>query len=138
MLMKLFASGLPVKFKETIESNSKEITRLRDRATQAGTDRDVSPEHREKWQSAWDEFGEKYDALAFLGGESTARQRMRSGDVDAIEYALCFIEIRPYFFRSGYMYNHFLRILRNCDLTPLQRQRYQKVYDAYRAYKGLG
>ena len=124
-------------YKETIEVHGREITRLRNRAVQSGTDRDVSPEHRNKWQSAWSDFEANYDGLAFLGGASTAHRRMRAGDVDAIEYALCFIEIRPFFFRPGYMYNHFLRILRNCELTSSQRQRYNRVYNAHLTYKGL-
>lgn len=102
-------SGMSVDHKKTIENNSREITRLRDRAVQAGADRDVSPEHRDKWQSAWDEFNDRYDALAFPGGVSTARQRLRAGDADAIEYALCFIEVRPFFFRFQHTANANLR-----------------------------
>ena len=124
-----------MKYHETIESRAVDITRLRNHATAAGVERDVSLEGYKQWQAAWAEFNDRYDDLAFLGGASTAHRRMRCGDAEAIEYALCFIEIRPYFFRSGYMYNHFLRILRNCELTEVQRMRYNNVYARYLEYR---
>ena len=98
-------------------------------------ERDRSPIHREIWREACAEFHARYDSLAFVGGASTARSRIRSGDATAIEYALCFIEVRPYFFRSGYMYNDFMRVLRNVELSPRQRDRYNHVHQAYLAYR---
>lgn len=81
------------------------------------------------------EFRTQYDALAFIGGVSTARDRIRAGDAQAIEYTLCFIEVRPYFFRSGYMFKDFLRVLRNVELSPTQQTRYDRVCDAYQQYR---
>lgn len=63
------------------------------------------------------------------------RERLRAGEKEAIDYALDFIEVRPYFFRSGYMYQDFLRVLRNCPLSDSQRYRYDQLrarYDEYR------
>lgn len=121
--------------KSQIQSNARAITELHRHVHETARERDQGSAQRELWRAAWADFHAQYETLAFTGGISTARDRMRAGDDTAIEYALCFIEIRPYFFRSGYMYNDLLRVLRNCELTLRQRERYNRVYDMYRAYR---
>lgn len=121
--------------KTQVQRNARTIAELYGRVRKTVRERDTSPAHRQAWRDACAEFHARYDTLAFPGGISTARDRMRSGDTAAIEYALCFIEVRPYFFRSGYMYNDLLRILRNCDLTQRQQERYYRVYEAYLEYR---
>lgn len=118
-----------------IQRNAREIAELHRRVHETVRLRNDGPEGREIWKSACEEFRTRYESLAFPGGISGARERLRSGDAIAIEYALCFIEVRPYFFRSGYMYKDFLRVLRNCELTCQQRVRYDRVRDAYLAYR---
>jgi hypothetical protein len=76
--------------------------------------------------------------LAVPGGYLTAKERIRSGDTEAIEAALCFVELCPYFFRSGYMFKTFLPMLKRVQLTPSQRDRLSRVmlaYDKWRAQK---
>ena len=121
--------------KSQIQHNARTISDLHQRIHYTVRERDRSPTHREIWRDACAEFHARYDTLAFVGGASTARGRIRSGDATAIEYALCFIEVRPHFFRSGYMYNDFLRVLRNTELSPQQRDRYNLVHDAYLEYR---
>lgn len=122
-------------FKSLIQRNARKIAELHGRVHESVRRRDDGPEEREIWESACAEFHARYGSLAFPGGTLDARERMRSGDAVAIEYAVCFIEVRPYFFRSGYMYNDFLRVLKNCKLTEQQRVRYDRVRDAYLAYR---
>jgi hypothetical protein len=121
--------------KPAIEKSTAEIVRLHRRVHELVGERDKSQEARQAWSDACAEFRRRYDELAFPGGVDSAIRRMRSGNQVAIGYALDFIELRPYFFRSGYMYNHFLRVLRNCDLTPQQRDRYGSVHARYLEYR---
>jgi hypothetical protein len=121
--------------KSQIQHNARTISDLHQRMHDTVRERDRSPTHREIWREACTEFHARYDSLAFVGGASTARIRIRSGDATAIEYALCFIEVRPYFFRSGFMYNDFMRVLRNVELSPRQRDRYNQVHQAYLTYR---
>lgn len=121
--------------KSQIQANTRRIVELHQRVHETAHSRDLSAAHRESWSQACLEFRTQYDALAFIGGVSTARDRIRSGDAQAIEYALCFIEVRPYFFRSGYMFKDFLRVLRNVELSPAQQARYDRVCDAYQQYR---
>jgi len=44
--------------------------------------------------------------LGYQGGG--ASRRILYGDPEAMEAAICFLEVRPYFFRSGYMYKDIL------------------------------
>jgi hypothetical protein len=78
---------------------------------------------------------ERYDLLAFPGGYSTAKERIAAGDADAIEAALCFVEVRPYFFRSGYMFKDLLRRLRHAKLSASQGDRLAVVLLAYEAWR---
>ncbi len=121
--------------KSLIQRNAREIADLHRRVHESFRQRDGGPAERAAWTSACEDFHSRYEPLAFPGGTRSVRERLRACDTFAIEYALCFIEVRPYFFRSGYMYNDFLRVLKNCDLTELQRLRYDRVRDAYLAYR---
>ena len=67
--------------------------------------------------------------LAFPGGEKNARDRIAAGDPEAIEFAICFLELRPYFFRSGYMFNAILRYANRAPLSAKQRARLTVVQD---------
>ncbi len=46
------------------------------------------------------------------------------GDPEALEAAICFPEVRPYFFRSGYMFKD---ILRKCRRAPLSRNQADRL-----------
>ena len=118
-----------------IRSNASKIVALYQRINDTLPDRDKSVKHRQRWSDACSEFHEQYNELAFLGGVDTARDRLRSGDVSAIDYALDFLEIRPYFFRSGYMYNDFMRVLRNCPLSESHFRRYNAIRERYLKYR---
>ena len=125
-------------FKTAIEANAVEIKRLHSRVHETLRHRYKSPEQTERWKTACAEFHARYDKLAFPGGYLTAKERIRSGDTEAIEAALCFVELRPYFFRSGYMFKTFLPMLKRVQLTPSQRDRLSRVmlaYDKWRAQK---
>jgi hypothetical protein len=118
-----------------ILANSEEVQRLRERINETFRLRGRSKEHRERWQTACREFNTRYDQLAFPGGYSTAKQKIAAGDLDAIEAALCFVEIRPYFFRSGYMFKELLPKLKRANLSSEQRERLARVLLAYQDWR---
>lgn len=102
---------------------AREINRLHARIHETAVRRDVNETAREDWKAACAEFHERYSDLAFPGGYDDAIVRIVAGDRDAIEAAVCFLECRPYFFRSGYMFKKLLRKARNAPLTPDQALR---------------
>jgi hypothetical protein len=121
--------------KSVIRANAAEISRLRSRIDETFKDRDKNPGKREEWKCACKDFHLRYQALAFPGGERSAAARILAGDEEAVEAALCFVELRPYFFRSGYMYQDFLRKLNRAPLSRDQAARLASVKEAYHAWK---
>ena len=110
--------------KQTILENVAKIERLqaiyhaaRDKAW-----RQNPPNGREALQ-AYETFFNASVALAFPGGYKGALARIGSGDPEAMEAAICFLELRPYFFRSGYMFKDILRKCRNAPLSAEQALR---------------
>ena len=128
-------------FKSQIQRNSGIIAQLRRRIDETVIHRNDNEASRRLWEDACQAFHDQYEELAFPGGTFNIKQRLRNGDKEAIEYALDFIELRPYFYRSGYMFKDFIRVLKNCPLSEGQRKRYDRVkvkYDAYREKRTQG
>ena len=124
-----------MKLIQLVQLNAQQIVTLQNRVKGAFALRDNGKEWREIWEEACVEFHSRYDKLAFPGGIEGARERLRAGEEEAIEYALAFLEVRPYFFRSGYMYKDFMRVLKNCPLTDSQAKTYRKIRSRYMDYK---
>lgn len=129
--------------KELIARNVEEVRRLHARIHETYRQHEKSSEQKERWQRACEEFHARYDKLAFPGGYTTANSRILAGDSEAIEAALCFIELRPYFFRSGYMFKALLPKLKRAPLSESEAKRLQAVLSAYAAWReakhqGLG
>ncbi len=123
------------KLRALITANAEEIQRLHKRIHQTVRHRYKSPEETDRWKTACKEFHSRYDKLAFPGGYSSAIARITAGDSEAIEAALCFVECRPYFFRSGYMFKQLLPKLKRADLTLSQTTRLEKVVSAYATWR---
>lgn len=115
--------------KHTIASNAAEIRRLHARVHEAFARRDESDTQRCEWERACAEFHARYGALAFPGGEDDAYRRVERGERNAVEAALCFLELRPYFFRSGYMFKKLLRRIKRARLSPEQAARLRVVLE---------
>ena len=109
--------------KATIEHGAAEIKRLHARVHETVRFRDSSPQQRDAWSRACSEFHSRYSSLAFPGGYEGAIERIKAGDSFSIEAALCFLELRPYFFRSGYMFSEILRKLKRVELSVDQASR---------------
>jgi hypothetical protein len=92
------------RLKQVILENGAEITRLRTRTDETLGRRSSSPQGRDEWKTACAQFHERYSELALPGGYDGAAARILAGNPTAMEAAVCFLECRPYFFRSGYMY----------------------------------
>lgn len=118
-----------------MQRNAEELRRLNERVHEARRQRDRGPEHRQRWLTACAEFHRRYDALAFSCGYNGALERIVAGDHTTIDAALDFVECRPYFFRSGYMYMDLRRKLKRAPLTGSQARRREAVLAAYAHYQ---
>lgn len=116
-----------------IQRHARLACELHNRVRETFKLRNTSPEARAEWSQACDEFHSQYDALAFPGGYRVAQENIQAGDNYAIENAIAFLEVRPYFFRSQYMRTKLIRLLKRAPLTPRQTQRLQKSLAAEKA-----
>jgi hypothetical protein len=111
------------RLKRQILENSTEIVRLKARIKETLRERTKTPAKRAEWEQACAEFHQRYAGLAFPGGYDGALERILAGDPETTEAAVCFLECRPYFFRSGYMFKDILRKCRRAPLSPQQAAR---------------
>jgi hypothetical protein len=118
-----------------IQKNAKRVTELHDRIHETFKRRDTGPEARAEWSRACDEFHSQYDSLAFPGGYEAGLQKIQAGDARAIEDALAFLEVRPYFFRSQYMRTKLARLLRHAQLSARQSERFQRALESDKKHK---
>jgi hypothetical protein len=118
--------------------NAAEINRLMKRIHEGVKRRDVDEASRQEWSNACEDFHKRYGELWLPGGPHVDfYDRLRSGDAETIEIALCFLEVRPYFFRSGYYWKE---ILQKCNRAPMsidQAERFADVRARYVEYRRL-
>ncbi len=120
-----------------MQQNAAEIVRLHRRIHETVKERSTSDAGRLAWKQACADFHQRFNQLAFPGGYGEALEKFRSGDTSVVEPALCFLELRPYFFRSGYMFNTLMRRMKPIPLTPDQRARLEAVRERQAAWKAL-
>ena len=124
-----------IKTRELILRHAEEISRLHSRIHENFKNRTKNPEQRAKWQDACAEFHKRYDQLAFPGGYRGALSKIRSGEPNAMEAGICFLECRPYFFRSGYMFKDILRACRHAPLSADQVERLKIIEQKLAVWK---
>lgn len=122
-------------YTEIILHNADKINQLKARIDEAVKSRNKNEYKKKEWQKACADFHEQYDSLAFPGGLEGAYKRIIEGDTLAMEAAICFLECRPFFFRSGYMFKDILRKIKSAPLNEDQKVRLQRVIEAYNEYK---
>lgn len=115
-----------------IQRNAQELRDLHARIHETFRTLKQSPE---AWEAACAEFHRRYDQLAFPGGYTGALDRIRAGDLRTIDTALAFVECRPYFFRSGYMFKDLLRKLKRAPMDAARAKRLGFVLKAYADYR---
>jgi dephospho-CoA kinase len=122
----------------TLIENAAEINRLHRRIHETVKRRSESEALRQEWLEACQEFHARYAELCIPGGLHPAfYERLLAGDPATIEGALCFLEVRPYFFRSGY---HWKTILQKCKRAPMsaeQSERFARLVERYTEWKRL-
>src|SRR5215467_11392044 len=115
------------RIKEQILGNAAEIVRLHTRIRETVRHRHESAGKRLEWEKACAEFHTRYSNLAFPGGYAGALDRITAGDPNTVEAAICFLECRPYFFRSGYMFKDIVRRCRRAPLSTEQATRLKAI-----------
>ena len=118
-----------------ILQNAQKINEIHARLKETYNSRHGSEKIRNEWEQLSSSFWAQHNSLAFPGGADGANERILAGDPDAMEAAICFLECRPYFFRSGYMWQGFLKKAKKAPLTDGQKVRLDRVVTAYDEYR---
>jgi hypothetical protein len=115
-----------------------EINRLQQRIHESFKRRDESEELRRQWSEACARFHATYGELCLPAGpEQNFYERLLAGDEDTVEIALCFLEVRPYFFRSGYIWKDMLRKIKRAPLKGEQADRLAVLLKRYAEWREL-
>jgi hypothetical protein len=61
--------------------------------------------------------------------------RLKAGEFHTVEAALCFLEVRPYFFRSGYMWKDLLRRCKRVPMSEQQASRFIALLERHSEWK---
>ncbi len=120
---------------ELILRNAEEINRLDRRIDETYAKRGEGKEAMNAWRDACTYYHANYDRLAFPGGLDGLDEDILSGNKIRIESALDFLDVRPYFFRSGYLYTRLIRRLKRAPLEGDQKERFADFMVRYVAYK---
>lgn len=117
-----------------IRENAREIARLHARVHETFAQR--ATHGRQPWEDACREIHARYERLALPGGYDDAMlRRLASGERNAVETVLCFLEVRPYFFRSGYMWKDLLRKAKRAPMNSQHAARLAAIVQGYAAYR---
>lgn len=118
--------------------NAIEINRLNKRVHETVKRREESQQARQEWSHACEEFFVRYEELCLPGGwDERFFERILSGDEATIEVALCFLEVRPYFFRSGYLWKDILRKCKRAPMSGEQSERFGNFLEKYTEWRKL-
>jgi hypothetical protein len=114
-----------------------EITRIRSRIRETFARRSESPQKWKDWKRACEDCHNGHPKLSWpvpYHGKNWL-EAISSGEEPAVEYALCFLECRPYFFGSGYMYKDILRKCKRAPMSPEHAERFRVILEKWDAYR---
>ena len=81
------------------------------------------------------EYDQRHGQLAFPGGYANALKQLAEHDPNTVDVVLTFLEVRPYFFRSGYMWKTLLKRVQRVPMGAKHQARLQKILAAYAVYR---
>jgi hypothetical protein len=124
------------KLRAMMIENAAEINRLQRRVHEIVRSKDN--ELRKEWPQACKDFFSRMEEFFVPGGSYQGYfERILAGDPATIEFALCFLEVRPYFFRSGYLWKDILRKCKRAPMSKEQSERFAVFLDKYTEWKKL-
>lgn len=116
--------------REQIATNAESLRDLNRRIHETFARRGLSNKDRGEWSNACAQFHSNYDLLFYPGGEQRWVAFL-ARDSSEVETAIAFLEVDPYFFRSGYMKQVMWNRLKSIELTTSQSARLEEVAIQY-------
>lgn len=116
--------------REQIAANAESLRNLNRRIQETFARRSLSNKERTEWSNACALFHSNYDLLFYPGGEWRWAAFL-ARDSSEVETAITFLEVDPFFFRSGYMKQVMWNRLKSAELTRSQSARLEEVAIQY-------
>lgn len=110
-----------------VETNAAKLRTLHEAIKKTWENRHTDEKSASAWKQACLTFHASFNALAFPGGLDRAMSLLPKNDPSIIEEAIRFLEVDPFFFRSGYIKSDLIKHLRHVSLNNDQKKRLQKV-----------
>lgn len=118
-----------------IESNAATLRKLYEAIHETFTRRSEGPEAYAAWERACREFHTRWDELAFPGGLDSGLRKIVAGDLQAIETAIRYLELRPFYFRAQYTRSVFTRLIKRQTLPERLQQRFDSTRKRLRLWR---
>ena len=119
------ANTMMIDFTRLIQDESAALHALHERVHATFRTRDSGRHARDAWSQACHEFHTHVSRLdPYL---QRAFQDRRYSDKDLIEFVVCFLEVDPYFFRSGYLKQDLLTRIKRSELRDRVKRRLRSV-----------
>ena len=118
-----------------IEANAALLRKLHETVHETFLHRSEGPEAHAAWERACREFQERWDELAFSGGLRAGLRRIEAGDMQAIEAAIRYLELRPFYFRAQYTRNLFTRLIKRQALPPKLQKRFDATRERLKSWR---
>lgn len=93
------------------------------------------PEALEARQRTCQEFHDHYDALAFPGGLRSGLQSIEAGDLQAIETAILYLELRPFHVRAQFNREAFTKLIKRQTLPKGLQERFDATREQLRLWR---
>ena len=124
------------KLRAQMIENAAEINRLRHLNDDSVWNGQEPPDIGRSRSEVCNEFQTRVPQLCVPGGwDVDFLDRLKAGDYSTVEAALCFLEVRPYFFRSGYLWKDLLRKCKRVPMSDEQSSRLQALLKRYEEWK---
>lgn len=114
-----------VDFTELIAEEGAKLRGLHAQVHRTFLHRDSDAKSRLEWERACDAFHSYISRLnPYI---ERACKKVRYADKNLLEFVVCFLEVDPWFFRSGYLKQIFLTRLKRSDLNEATKGRLRSV-----------
>jgi len=110
---------------QLIESESAKLDELHAAIRRTAVDRDRGPHSRREWAAACAAFHSYVSPLDRYFEQ--ACEQARYSHAELLEFAIRFLELDPWFFRSGYLKQILITRLKRSDLSESARERLRRV-----------
>ncbi len=112
--------------KDRINREANKIRELYEKVRSTYAHRDTDGLAYLEWQKVCEKF-HCYRSSIDEYFERDALARLAEGSPSHVEFAITFLELDPWFFRSGYIKEDFIHRLKRVDLDDMQRKRVLRI-----------